>query len=129
MSTKCKIGKENRDGTVTAIYCHWDGYPSYVGKMLLANYDEENMEKLLALGDISTLGRKPESDPELWDFKKEDNSEYCRAYKDRNESDIDAATYPNARDYENELGDVQFCYLLKDGKWQVSEGDGFLPLD
>jgi hypothetical protein len=56
MATRSKIAIENQDGTVTAIYCHWDGYVDGVGKTLFENYDREKLEQLIELGDISSLG-------------------------------------------------------------------------
>jgi len=34
MATRSRIAIENQDGTVTSIYCHFDGYLSGVGKLL-----------------------------------------------------------------------------------------------
>jgi len=43
-------------GTVSAIYCHWDGYPEYNGKILKECYsDKDKLQQLLELGDISAL--------------------------------------------------------------------------
>ena len=56
MSTNCHIGLMHEDNTIDAIYCHWDGYPSYVGRILYKYYNNpEDITKLLSLGDISTL--------------------------------------------------------------------------
>ena len=35
MATRSLIAVQNADGTFLSIYCHWDGYPSGVGKDLL----------------------------------------------------------------------------------------------
>lgn len=58
MATRSTIHKY--DGkTLTSIYCHWDGYPSNNGKILLEHYKEENkIDELLSLGDLSILGEK-----------------------------------------------------------------------
>ena len=56
MATRSRIAIENQDGTVTSIYCHFDGYVDSVGKKLFEHYDQEKLEKLLELGDISSLG-------------------------------------------------------------------------
>ena len=56
MATRSRIAIENEDGTVTSIYCHFDGYPEYAGSVLQEHYtDPEKVKKLIALGDISTL--------------------------------------------------------------------------
>ena len=60
MGTRSRIGIRNADGTITSIYCHWDGYPAYNGRILLENYkDKETVLALMKLGDMSFLGRNP----------------------------------------------------------------------
>ena len=56
MATRSLIALDNTD-VFTSIYCHWNGYLSGVGKSLLENYKDINdVEELLELGDLSTLG-------------------------------------------------------------------------
>lgn len=56
MSTNSHIGLRNGD-TVKYIYCHWDGYLSHNGMLLNLFYrNPEKVEKLINLGDISSLG-------------------------------------------------------------------------
>jgi len=56
MSTRSNIGILEKDKTVRMIYCHFDGYLSWVGKILLEHYtDESKVRELIALGDISSL--------------------------------------------------------------------------
>ena len=56
MSTRSHIGIWNEDGSLDVIYCHWDGYPSYNGALLLHHYqDPEKIRELIALGDISSM--------------------------------------------------------------------------
>jgi hypothetical protein len=38
------------------VYCHFDGYPSYNGRILLSNYNSQELaEKLINGGDMSSL--------------------------------------------------------------------------
>ena len=56
MATRSLIAKQNEDGTYNAIYCHWDGYPSSNGVILVENYKTlSDVDQLLALGDLSSL--------------------------------------------------------------------------
>jgi len=41
MATRSRIAVQNADGTFLSIYCHWDGYPSGVGKDLLNEHNSE----------------------------------------------------------------------------------------
>jgi hypothetical protein len=57
MSTRSRIGIQNQDGSVNSIYCHFDGYPEGVGSTLQEHYsDRDELQKLIELGDISSLG-------------------------------------------------------------------------
>lgn len=52
------IRQSNLPGTprYTGIYCHWDGYPQYVGVMLRDHYSHDGeVQVLLGRGDISSL--------------------------------------------------------------------------
>lgn len=136
MSTRSRIGKYNADGTVTSIYCHSDGYPEGVGQMLYDNYDEKKLDELLALGDLSFLGSQPVSKPEFWSSADKEtrdemlSGEYCRAYKDRGETNIDALTDSSVRVYKCHIGynGIEYLYLFKDGQWLVDDEDGFRPV-
>lgn len=56
MSTNSFIGVRNLDGSITGIYCHWDGYPQYVGDLLFNHYQSrKDALELISLGDISSL--------------------------------------------------------------------------
>ena len=39
MATRSLIGINLDNGITKIIYCHWDGYPSGVGQMLVENYN------------------------------------------------------------------------------------------
>ena len=57
MSTNSTIAVQNLDGTVTAVYCHWDGYLSHNGRILIDHYNSLEMaERLVDKGNISQLG-------------------------------------------------------------------------
>lgn len=47
MSTRSMIGIQNRDGSIDAIWCHWDGYPSNNGRILLDMYTTAKATKEL----------------------------------------------------------------------------------
>lgn len=76
MATRSRIGIVNDNGTVTSIYCHWDGYISNNGKILLEHYtDKEKVEKLISLGSISSLARNVDPDPKGGTFRGKYNPE------------------------------------------------------
>ena len=56
MATRSRIAIENQDGSVTSIYCHWDGHINSNGVILNDNYNTtDKVNELIALGDLSSL--------------------------------------------------------------------------
>lgn len=56
MGTRSTIALEFADGTIEQVYCHWDGYLSHNGAMLVQHYmDPFKVKQLLALGGFSSL--------------------------------------------------------------------------
>ena len=57
MATRSSISIK-RGNKVTSIYCHWDGYLTNNGQILLDHYKSTSkISKLIALGSISSLGK------------------------------------------------------------------------
>lgn len=55
MSTRSMIGIKNGH-KVTSIYCHYDGYVSNNGVLLMQFYETtEQVEELISMGDMSSL--------------------------------------------------------------------------
>ena len=56
MGTRSTIALEFADGTVEQVYCHWDGYLSNNGQILLNHYmDPFEVKALVGLGGFSSL--------------------------------------------------------------------------
>ena len=99
MATRSTINKLNKDGTVTSIYCHWDGYPEHHMPLLKAGYTEEkDVDELLALGSLSKLGFKPK---------------LCSAYHRDWGEDLRIQHYNSAKEINKE----EYNYLWTDGEW------------
>jgi len=119
MGTRSTIAIQNADGTVTGIYCHWDGYLSHNGAILQENYtDEAKVRELIGLGDLSCLGetigvKVPFDDTEL-------SKGQCVAYgRDRGERGAEAATHDSWRELQDTFGQ-EYDYLFTPGKgWCV----------
>jgi hypothetical protein len=56
MATRSRIGLELKSGQIVSVYCHWDGYPSFNGRVLRTHYNtEDQVRELIDGGDISAL--------------------------------------------------------------------------
>ena len=118
MATRSNIGIVNDDKSITFIYCHYDGYPEYVGKMLLQHYNTAGIvNELMDLGDLSQLCEKLYSDNNSHTFDKPQKN-VCVAYgRDRGETEVDSRTFEDLGEYEHFGSGVDYQYLFEDGKW------------
>ena len=117
MATRSLIGKLNSDGTVTHIYCHWDGYPSHNGFLLQEYWNTPfKVDQLLALGDLSSLGKEI---GEQQDFNGLRNRDWCMAYgRDRGQSNTGARTV-SREDFFGDEDYIDYFYLYnKDFEWE-----------
>lgn len=136
MATRSTIAIERADGSIVGVYCHWDGYLSYNGKILQENYNTpETVEELIAHGHISSLGsligETHPFDPGYGEQDPVKAAERKAAYeaaqeagwttfyhRDRGEP-CKKFTYICRAEYE--LAEKEeYNYLFRDGKWIVS---------
>jgi hypothetical protein len=112
MSTRSFISKFNDDGSISGIYCHHDGYPEGVGKMLKENYSNpDKVSALLGLGDISCLG------PGI----HEETIAYAR---DMNQDFEPNATYASLNDMLQNVWDdfgAEYAYVFNGTGWSCHE--------
>ena len=125
MATRSNIGIVNDNGSVTGIYCHWDGYPENNGKILLKHYtDSEKIKQLMYLGDLSSLNEKLDTDlPHS--FKKPVEG-VCVAYgRDRGETGVESRVFKNISDFQKfaDRTGADYQYLFNNGKWQYRNYD------
>lgn len=119
MGTRSTIAVVHADGTVSQVYCHWDGYPSHNGAILLEHFTTlEKIEKLISLGDLSSLaadlGAKQDFDDPV--------PHTCVFYgRDRGETDVDAARFLDLAEYKRGSQSQEYDYLFYNNCWYVSD--------
>lgn len=126
MSTRCYIGKlDEKSNDVKFIYCHFDGYPEYVGYMLDTYYkDHGKVEDLLNLGDISCLKEnlQPNGDHS---YENPEENVTIAYFRDRSEMWEDVAPkHTQLANYEKDDVMIDYKYLYKDGIWFVDVENG-----
>lgn len=107
MATRSFIAKKDGDN-YTGIYCHWDGYPSHMLKML-ENYKESSIvDELLSMGSASSINETLES------------SKFY--HRDRNEKLQITKTFSlhSLMNTAKNSG-CEYLYIFKDNEWHVSE--------
>ena len=113
MATRARIGIQLKNNSIVSVYCHWDGYPEFNGRILRDHYDTvEKVRDLIDGGNISALhtnagwsnetlpevgplyytsrgesieDNAPRYDDDIFDFlKKENNEEYAYIFSVNN---------------------------------------------
>jgi len=103
MGTRSRVGIMH--GTVCkSVYCHYDGYLDYTGRILLAHYDSTLANALIARGDNSGI---------------KETLEDMNFYSDRGEENV---SWQVAHTFEEFLEQVEGCcgeyyYVMRDGVW------------
>ena len=123
MSTRSTIAMVTKRGDIDAIFCHWDGYPEYVGKILDTRYvTEKRVAKLMDMGDLESLGKTLAK----CRFHRRDFG--CAEEDTRKETHKSLSEAVAAMDAE--LGLREYLYLFADMRWMVRalDGDGFYRL-
>ena len=116
MSTPSSIGIKNENGTVTSIYCHFDGYLSNNGQILLDHYNtEEKVKQLIALGGLCYLGERlsPNENEEHSFYGQRAKGVTLAYHRDRGEM-FCQGKHGTERTF---LKTDTIHYLWKDGKW------------
>ena len=144
MGTRSTIALEFADKSVEQVYCHWDGYLSNNGQILLKHYsDPFKLRELIDLGDLSSLrpniGVKhafsqldvPQDERDAFEAAHADS---CTFYgRDREETGTASKKYVDFQDYLAHHQYEEYEYILRNvgGKavWFVSEhGDEYVEL-
>lgn len=122
MSTRSIIIRKTNDSKLQVIYCHWDGYPSNNGRLLLEWYrndDKKEITELFNLGDLSILGPSPWPPPSGHSF---DNymASHCVAYRrDRHDNLGMAQLFDSMDDIfsAGQFSDTEWCYYWNGDNW------------
>lgn len=126
MSTRSYIviekKRESGEKFYEGVYCHSDGYPSYNGKILFENYkDRAKVEKLISLGDLSSLGERiepTEGSGHNFEYSQREPGVCVFYNRDRGETGVEAKEVT----LEELAGDIwiEYTYIYTlDGEWKV----------
>ena len=139
MGTRSTIALEFADGTVEQVYCHWDGYLAYNGKILAEHYSNPFvLRDLIDLGDISslksTVGTKhafshfdTTLDQKAYDFLYGEMTTFYG--RDRGETGADKKKFLDFQDFMVRFQHEEYAYILrKDGNWYVKQYDNEFEL-
>ena len=130
MSTNSRIGIQNQDGTISSIYCHWDGCPEHNGDILFTHYKDRNkVQTLIDLGSISSLNSEVLAKEGIHTYDNPQDNVTVAYHRDRGEDydaprlDIDKDAYS-----KSELYAYGYLYTLEN-EWLIITPYGYEILD
>jgi len=111
MATRSRIGIELSDGSILSAYHHWDGYPTWLGRILTTHYNSrEQAAELIDGGDMSSCW----SDT-IWGEERTDGQKYGPQYYSQRGEDCPPRLDNTLQQY---LSDgEEYAYIFRDGKW------------
>jgi hypothetical protein len=111
MSTRSRIGIELSDGSILSAYHHWDGYESWLGRILKTHYNSKELAaELIDGGDMSSCWTEGHCDDST------DGSYGPEYYSKRGDNcpprlDADLCEYLLPDNSE------EFAYVFRNGDW------------
>jgi hypothetical protein len=123
MGTRSTIALEFADGSVSQVYCHWDGYLDHNGAILKEHYsDPFKLQQLIDQGDLSSLrpnvGEKHAFSQ--FELRAEEVAGYklltedmCTFYaRDRGE-ELNVRRYKDSDEYFDTCQQEEYDYILR----------------
>jgi hypothetical protein len=102
MATRSRIGIELSDGSILSAYHHWDGYESWLGRILKTHYNSKELAaELIDGGDMSTCWNE-ENQPEYYSARGEN----CPP---RLDADLCEYLLPDNSE--------EYAYVFRNGEW------------
>jgi hypothetical protein len=117
MATRSSISIKTPEGKYRGIYCHNDGYLSYNGRVLKEHYtDVDKINRLIDLGDISSLGERVEPIGEH-SFDKSERGTTVAYGRDRRERNVVFKVVEELKSIPDNY-DSEYDYVWDDG-WKI----------
>ncbi len=122
MSTRSFIAKQIGEDKFRTIYCHNDGYLSYNGALLIDHYNTpEIVDKLLDLGDLSSLDLRLDPDPtkpHSFDYRERQDGVTVAYARDRGDRNVEAHTM-TLSDLDSPENWTEYVYIFtENNEWK-----------
>ena len=124
MSTNSAIAVVHANGTVSEIYCHYDGHIIHNGRILNDHYATlELAESLVAGGDLSVLDERQSPIGEH-SFDAPEKGTCIYYGRDRGVDGSDPIESANLAEFHKARYREEYCYLFVDGVWKLEVRSG-----
>ena len=106
MSTRSIIAVTSDAGGVYSAYCHFDGYPEHIGKVLLAHYaGHDAAMSMVKGGDMSSI-----ADDGAVEYLKDDEAGECVFWQEEEDLLVGGKV-------EQDFDDCEYMYFFDVGHW------------
>jgi hypothetical protein len=123
MGTRSSIAVQHENGTISSVYCHWDGYLEHNGKMLVEHYNTlELAEALVKGGAISSLKERIAPVSAAHNFERPEKDVTVFYARDRGE-ELKVNKFDNIEMYRLTNDWQEYDYIFREGEWQLWCGE------
>jgi hypothetical protein len=102
MATRSRIGLELADGSILSAYHHWDGYESWLGRILRTHYNSKELAAELIDGGDMSVAWNDDNQPEYYSARGEN----CPP---RLDADLCEYLLPDNSE--------EYAYVFRSGEW------------
>jgi hypothetical protein len=111
MATRSRIGIELSDGSILSAYHHWDGYESWLGRILRTHYNSKELAaELIDGGDMSLCWTD-----ERWDASADGS--YGPQYYSQRGDDCPPRLDADLCEFLLPDNSEEYSYLYRNGEW------------
>jgi len=111
MATRSRIGIELPDGSILSAYHHWDGYESWLGRILRTHYNSKELAaELIDGGDMSLCWTD-----ERWDASADGS--YGPQYYSQRGDDCPPRLDADLCEFLLPDNSEEYAYVFRDGEW------------
>ena len=112
MATRSRIGIQLSDDSILSVYHHWDGYPSWLGRILTTHYNtRDKVAELIDGGDMSSCWNDT-----VWGKKRTDGQKYGPEYYSARGEDCPPRLDNNVVEYV--ANGEEYAYIFnRDNVW------------
>ena len=116
MGTRSRIGIQLSDDSILSVYHHWDGYPSWLGRILRTHYNfRHQVEELIDGGDMSVCWTDDHFRNS--DGKLEKKAEYGPQYYSERGEDCPPRLDADLCEYLLPDNSEEYAYVFRNGEW------------
>ena len=130
MATRSRIGIELQDGSILSVYHHWDGYPSWLGRILNTHYNtKEKVSELIDGGDMSTCWTKDRwTGRQIAPYVMEniEAAEYGPQYYAQRGENFPPRLHKDMEEFFS-MGE-EYSYIFRNGQWFAYDMHEFDPM-